>query len=381
MGQDDGKKFDPKRPPSIPPELRDLDGTWDDDLPDPFEGSRPPDDSDFDRPTPIVEIPFDLLNTANAPTERPPPGSDVPAESDVPARTGQTLTFAPDSEVPSLPPEPPPPAEMKPVRGVSEGSFPVAGIESLNRTIPYGEAPDPVPPPTGPNAQDRTIPYGEVQAPARAAPTPERRAGRVPTADLRLELDDPLGAESPLELADSMAPEPPSSPTSSPISAADLLRGHEPTSKGPAHPDLTSSGRPRPQPHLPAAPVSTPADEAVQMHDRFAAGDYSGALVLAEGILETDAGNQEAERLAEKCREVLAKMYLARIGSLDQVVKVIVADDQIRWLSLDHRAGFLLSLADGMSRVEDLLDISGMPRLDALRILFTLLEQGAISLE
>jgi len=117
------------------------------------------------------------------------------------------------------------------------------------------------------------------------------------------------------------------------------------------------------------------------MRDRYAAGDFSGALVLAEGILETDPGNRAAKRLAEKCREVLAKMYLARIGSLDQVVRVIVADDQLRWLSLDHRAGFLLSLVDGTSRVEDLLDISGMPRLEALRVFYTLLEQGAIALE
>jgi hypothetical protein len=373
MGQDDGKKFDPNRAPSIPPELNELDATWDDDLPDPFAGSGPPNDADFDRPTPIVEIPLDLLKTANAPTERPPPGTEVPSQ------TGQTLAFGPDSEVPSLPREPPPPAVVQPDRrAASEDSLPLNGFGSLDRTIPYGEAPDPVQPPPG--AQDRTIPYGQVQAPARVAPTAGRRAGRVPTADLRLELDDRLGADSPLGLANSVATDAPNPPTSSPISAADLLRGTDPSTTSPGRPDPTSSGRPRRQPRLPEAPVRSAADDAQQMRDRYAAGDFSGALVLAEGILETDAGNREAERLAEKCREVLAKMYLARIGSLDQVVKVIVADDQLRWLSLDHRAGFLLSLVDGTSRVEDLLDISGMPRLEALRILYTLLEQGAIAL-
>ena len=376
MGQDDGKKFDPNRPPSIPPELNELDTTWDDDLPDPFAGNKPPNDADFDRPTPIVEIPLDLLKTANAPTERPPPGSEVPA------RTGETLAFGPDSEVPSLPPEPPPPAVVQPDRrGASKGALPLDGLGSLDRTIPYGEAPDLGQPPPAAGAQDRTIPYGRVQAPVRAAPTAGRHAGRVPTADLRLELDDPLDSASPLQLADSIVPDAPAPPTSSPISAADLLRGADPNTTSPGRPGPTSSGRPRRQPRLPEAPVRSPEDDAQQMRDRYAAGDFSGALVLAEGILETDPGNRAAKRLAEKCREVLAKMYLARIGSLDQVVRVIVADDQLRWLSLDHRAGFLLSLVDGTSRVEDLLDISGMPRLEALRVFYTLLEQGAIALE
>ncbi len=374
MGQDDGKKFDPNRPISIPPELTGLDASWDDDLPDPFAGNRPHDDAEFDRPTPIVEIPLDLLRTANAPTERPPPGTPLPPQ------TGETLAFGPGDQVPSLPPEPPPSA-VEPVRRALDDPLPLAGVGSVDRTIPYGEAPDPVLPLTGAGTQDRTIPYGAMQAPARTAPTAERRAGRVPTADLRLELDDPLGESSPLDLANRVATDVPPAPTSSPISAADLLRGHDPGPAGPPQPDPTPAPRSRPQPHLPTAPVSTPADDAQQMRDRYAAGDFSGALVLAEEILETDPANQEAERVADKCREVLAKMYLARIGSLNQVVQVIVADDQIRWLSLDHRAGFLLSLADGSSRVEDLLDISGMPRLEALRILFTLLEQGAISLE
>jgi hypothetical protein len=86
-------------------------------------------------------------------------------------------------------------------------------------------------------------------------------------------------------------------------------------------------------------------------------GDYSGALVAAESI-----------------------MYTARIGLLSQVATVAVPPDQIRWLSLDHRAGFLLSLIDGHSTLDEVLDISGMPRLDALRILFSLIEERVITL-
>lgn len=120
--------------------------------------------------------------------------------------------------------------------------------------------------------------------------------------------------------------------------------------------------------------------QIVAMKDRYATGDFSGALVVAEGILDAHPQHEEARRCRERCTEVLSQMYLARLGSLAQVVRVALSGDEIRWLSLDHRAGFLLSLVDGASSIETLLDISGMPRLEALRILYGLLDQRVIAL-
>jgi hypothetical protein len=117
-----------------------------------------------------------------------------------------------------------------------------------------------------------------------------------------------------------------------------------------------------------------------ELKDRYAMGDFSGALVIADGILAANPEDLAAPRYAQSCRDVLTQMYSARIGSLDQVVSVAVPNDQIRWLTLDHRAGFLLSLIDGGSTVDQILDISGMTRLDALRIIYQLLDQRVISL-
>jgi hypothetical protein len=129
----------------------------------------------------------------------------------------------------------------------------------------------------------------------------------------------------------------------------------------------------------PIAPeVEDPA--IAQMRDRYAAGDFTGALVIAESLLESDPGHSEANRYAQSCRDVLTQMYAARVGSLDQVISVAIPPDQVRWLSLDHRSGFLLSLVDGSSTIDEVLDLSGMNRLDALRIVYTLLEQRVISL-
>lgn len=137
---------------------------------------------------------------------------------------------------------------------------------------------------------------------------------------------------------------------------------------------------PAAHPLVNARPEPALAELTAQMKDRYAMGDFSGALVVAENILQNDPDHAEAARLANNCRDVLTQMYAARMGPLNQIVSVVVPADQIRWLSLDHRAGFLLSLVDGISSVEEILDVSGMPRLDALRIMCTLLEQRIISL-
>jgi hypothetical protein len=114
------------------------------------------------------------------------------------------------------------------------------------------------------------------------------------------------------------------------------------------------------------------------VRDRFDVGDFSGALIMAEGILEHDPESVDALLYAEHCRDVLKQMYISRLGGVGRVPQVAVSDEQLRWLSIDHRAGFLLSLVDGHSSFEEVLDMSGMPPIDALRLLLELLQQNVI---
>lgn len=128
----------------------------------------------------------------------------------------------------------------------------------------------------------------------------------------------------------------------------------------------------------PRAPVESPVT-VQEMNDRISLGDYSGALGIAEKLLAIDPNDRAASQCAENCRNVLRQMYATRIGPLDRVPTVMVARDQLRWLSIDHRAGFVLSLIDGVSSLEMILDVSGMPELDALRILCELAQQRIIA--
>lgn len=116
-----------------------------------------------------------------------------------------------------------------------------------------------------------------------------------------------------------------------------------------------------------------------EMKDRIALGDYTGALDIAEGLLAESPADAEVRATIETCRGVLKNMYITRIGQLDRVPTVIVSRDELRWLSIDHRAGFVLSLVDGISTVEMLLDVSGMPELDTLRILSELGQQRILA--
>ncbi|HMA94211.1 MAG TPA: hypothetical protein VKP30_16080 [Polyangiaceae bacterium] len=117
-----------------------------------------------------------------------------------------------------------------------------------------------------------------------------------------------------------------------------------------------------------------------QMKDCYATGDFSGALEFSEALLHTDPGDLEAQRFVTSCRDVLTQMLLSRIGSLQQHVQMALSADELRWLNLDHRAGFLLSLIDGTLTVEELLDVSGMARLESLRIISALLDQRVLRL-
>jgi hypothetical protein len=209
-----------------------------------------------------------------------------------------------------------------------------------------------------------------LSTPTSSAKRPSRRNSRPPRSPSRPALERPSRRPSTprqpaIEIELDLHSEPVHEP---PVRRPDALEADLPLSN-PSRTSVTLS---------PASPSNDP--EVLAMKDRYATGDFSGALIVAEGILGTNPQHEEALRCQTRCTEVLAQMYLARLGSLAQVVRVALSGDQIRWLSLDHRAGFLLSLVDGESSIETLLDISGMPRLEALRILFGLLDQRVIAL-
>jgi len=60
--------------------------------------------------------------------------------------------------------------------------------------------------------------------------------------------------------------------------------------------------------------------------------------------------------------------------------RVVVGPEEILWLNIDHRGGFLLSQIDGSLTVDDLYALSGMGRMETAKILAELLEAGVIEM-
>jgi hypothetical protein len=248
---------------------------------------------------------------------------------------------------------------------------PMPGITPVPRTSPrpaFGQSEMPTAPPMA----HRNL----LEQAKRSMPAPERErrpafmtaTARNAPADLeRLARATRPGASS---ANGRVAQSPPSEPSND--SALDFVDHFDPL--------LDSLPPPMSGLEAPAQPSNKTPAGPKEMQECYAVGDFSRALSIAEDILARTPDDAAARRCAQNCRDVLTQMFAARIGPLDQVITIAVSPDEIQWLALDHRAGFLLSLVDGQSTVDEILDISGMTRLDALKIIFDLTERQVVRL-
>ncbi len=130
-------------------------------------------------------------------------------------------------------------------------------------------------------------------------------------------------------------------------------------------------------------PEVSKADEVALLlrgaRDLIDLDDHTGAMELivkAEALAPTDP---EVVSLRERSEKTLLAMFESKLGHLDKLPRVLLKDDEIIWLNLDHRAGFVLAQIDGSVTFEDLFAVSGMSRIDTARILAQLVDEGVIS--
>ena len=109
--------------------------------------------------------------------------------------------------------------------------------------------------------------------------------------------------------------------------------------------------------------------------------DFSGALELLAKIHARKPGDKEAHQMHELCESNLTLMYESKIGSMEARPRVAIPPDEVIWLNLDPRAGFVLAQIDGEVSFEDLYAICGLKRLDTARILCQLLEEGVVQVQ
>lgn len=109
--------------------------------------------------------------------------------------------------------------------------------------------------------------------------------------------------------------------------------------------------------------------------------DHSGAMDLILKAQQLAPGDPKVQALRERSEKTLQAMFESKLGPMSGRPRVQLKDDEIIWLNLDHRAGFVLAQIDGNVSFEDLFEVCGMSRLDTARILAQLVEEGVITLE
>lgn len=121
------------------------------------------------------------------------------------------------------------------------------------------------------------------------------------------------------------------------------------------------------------APDDPTIDQARKLHRD---GGHEQALFLLTHLLELAPLHPEASKLAAECRADLEAQCLDALGSEATVLVAAVGVEEQKRFALDNVSGFLLSQMDGTTTVENILDVSGLPRLLALRHLRSLVERG-----
>ncbi len=216
-----------------------------------------------------------------------------------------------------------------------------------------------------------------------AQPTNPFLPGQGPSRSIGLEVDWGLAAILP-ESQGALRPTPPPTPPPGPASAWDSgTAGRAPNLSDPI---LVEPGAGSAMDLLndPPPPAGASGDEQVQALiqgaiDLMGLDDHSGPMDVILKAQQIAPDHPEVRQLRERSERTLLKMYESKLGQLDAMPRVLLKQDEVIWLNVDHRAGFVLAQIDGAISFEDLFAVSGMSRLDTARILVQLKEQGVIS--
>src|SRR5258708_24281305 len=86
----------------------------------------------------------------------------------------------------------------------------------------------------------------------------------------------------------------------------------------------------------------------------LALNDFSGALELLSKTLTRKPTDKEALQMRDLCEHNLTLMYESKIGAMESKPRMAIPPDEVIWLNLDPRAGFVLAQIDGEVSFEDL---------------------------
>jgi len=136
----------------------------------------------------------------------------------------------------------------------------------------------------------------------------------------------------------------------------------------------TADRRSVPRPKTPGAGGLASGGVLSDARARILERDYEGALGFLSSADPVEETKLEVQVTIELVRSKLLASYRERVGDVDSVPELLADSGEITKFNLPTDAGFLLSLVDGETSVENMISVSGMDPFDAFRILQGLLE-------
>ncbi|HEY0988838.1 MAG TPA: hypothetical protein VGD80_17345 [Kofleriaceae bacterium] len=154
---------------------------------------------------------------------------------------------------------------------------------------------------------------------------------------------------------------------------------------------LEDIDRASPSPAQPAAPPFRAAIETREERTRrritalleraaeWARGsDLERAVTAVDLALSEDPNSALAQKLIHRNRDAIMSTFQAFLGDLQRTPALARPLHELGSAPISPRAAFLLSRVDGTLSLDEILDVSGMPRLEAYRYLCQLLLRGIL---
>ena len=146
-----------------------------------------------------------------------------------------------------------------------------------------------------------------------------------------------------------------------------------------AAPPPSRQGSPTPE-GLVGKNVQRAQQELEEARAALKLGRLDDAVRHAEQLLELAVLGKDTA-LYEVLRNgmpVVNHIFEARVGPLDRRLEITAVARDPEKLNLSTKAAFILSCAEGGATIQEVLDISGIPRRDVIRMLAGLMRRGAL---
>ena len=120
-------------------------------------------------------------------------------------------------------------------------------------------------------------------------------------------------------------------------------------------------------------------DKFKKAKELFRFRDFEKASQVFDSVITHNPLSIEAYAYKEMIRVQEFRKYLSKVGDLNKTPKISKSSNEIINYNLSKEAGFILSFIDGMVSYDEIVSLTGMDRLTALRCLVELINTNIVS--